>query len=255
MSGDGAWIDLLAKLWAPFQTEAEPDARTVIDVSGRRRAWRIRFGGDKLLEGDDPWVLSGDLRYLMVQKALADARHLLGVHAAVVAQGEDGLVLAGASRAGKTTLALELIARGWKLVSDDVAVLDPASGRLLPFLKPVSIKDAAAFRTYRALWSVPAWMGEPQGPFLVPATAFPVSDHKPHRPRWLAFVELVPNSPNRLEGVSAAKAAVLLGRHLGRLDPTVLRATISMCGSALSATLVHDRTHTAADALESFAST
>ncbi len=61
------------------------------------------------------------------------------VHAAALTAHDQTLVIRGASGAGKTTLALALLGRGWRLHSDDVAVLDDA-GRVHPFPKPMNVR-------------------------------------------------------------------------------------------------------------------
>lgn len=69
-------------------------------------------------------------------------RHLL-IHAAVAARDGRALLLPGASGAGKTTLCALLVARGWRLLSDEFAVIDPARGRCVPMPRPPSFKNDA----------------------------------------------------------------------------------------------------------------
>ena len=54
------------------------------------------------------------------------------IHACVVKVGSMAVALAGDSGAGKSTLARALIGRGHRLVSDDQAVVDPATGLVYP---------------------------------------------------------------------------------------------------------------------------
>lgn len=62
---------------------------------------------------------------LQVQMCLtAEAREYLFVHAGVVARDGRALVLPGPSRAGKSTLVLELVRAGADYLSDEFAVLD-----------------------------------------------------------------------------------------------------------------------------------
>jgi hypothetical protein len=66
-------------------------------------------------------------------------RYLL-VHAGAVANGSRGLVLPAASGSGKTTLVAGLLGSGCEYFSDEVAVLEPGTGRLLPFAKSLGVK-------------------------------------------------------------------------------------------------------------------
>lgn len=73
-----------------------------------------------------PWVLrdlfSAGLTWLL--------RHAgrFAVHAAAVRHDREGLVIVGPPMSGKTTLALNLVRRGWHWVSDDKVLIELASG-------------------------------------------------------------------------------------------------------------------------------
>lgn len=66
-----------------------------------------------------------------------DKGSLTWVHASAVVVGEAGILIRGAPGAGKTTLALALVAEGrrdrrfGRLVADDTVALEEAGGRLL----------------------------------------------------------------------------------------------------------------------------
>ncbi len=67
------------------------------------------------------------------------------VHGAALSQGGRGWVLCGASGTGKTSLGCALAAwDGWEFLSDDVAPLDLADGRLHPFPKALSLRPGIA---------------------------------------------------------------------------------------------------------------
>ena len=61
------------------------------------------------------------------------------VHGSAVARGGRGLLILGASGSGKSALALEIIARGGKLVSDDAVVLQTCDSGIL-LKRPDAIK-------------------------------------------------------------------------------------------------------------------
>jgi HprK-related kinase A len=65
------------------------------------------------------------------------------VHAAVVERGGRALVLPGPPGCGKSTLCAGLVHRGWRLLSDELALLERASGRLLALARPISLKNAS----------------------------------------------------------------------------------------------------------------
>lgn len=71
----------------------------------------------------------------------------LVLHSAVVEKHGKGVMLAAASGSGKSTLTAALVNSGWRLFSDELALIDGAAGdeqnplRLVPFPRPVSLKN------------------------------------------------------------------------------------------------------------------
>jgi HprK-related kinase A len=70
------------------------------------------------------------------------ARVLL-LHAAVVARDGRALILSGPSGAGKSTLCTALVARGFRFLTDEIAMVRPHDGQLDPHPRPISLKNAA----------------------------------------------------------------------------------------------------------------
>jgi hypothetical protein len=58
---------------------------------------------------------------------------LYWLHASVVERSGRAILISGASGVGKSTLALELVDRGWRLLSDDIAPI--TATRVLPFFQ------------------------------------------------------------------------------------------------------------------------
>jgi HprK-related kinase A len=71
----------------------------------------------------------------------AHANHLLIYHAAVMERDGLALLLPGHSGVGKSTLCAALVTAGWRLLSDELALLDPDDGRLRPLARPISLKN------------------------------------------------------------------------------------------------------------------
>ena len=61
-----------------------------------------------------------------------DITRFLLIHAGVVERGGQALLLPGVSGAGKSTLCALLASRGWRLLSDEIAMVRPADGSILP---------------------------------------------------------------------------------------------------------------------------
>ncbi len=69
------------------------------------------------------------------------AHHYLIIHAAVVERGGCGLLFAGSPGSGKSTLCAALVGRGWRLLSDEMALLSLDDGRVYPLPRPISLKN------------------------------------------------------------------------------------------------------------------
>ena len=110
--------------------------------------WRLAGGvtGPVLAARDSHVVLHPKLippeflsEYL-VGITLGSQPGLLPIHGASLAMGEAGIVLAGASHAGKTTMALHLAERGHCLLGDEIALVRLTSRELVPFRRTVNIR-------------------------------------------------------------------------------------------------------------------
>lgn len=67
----------------------------------------------------------------------------LTLHAAVVERDGLALILPAPPGSGKSTLCAGLIHRGWRLLSDELTVFDPADLTIIPVPRPVSLKNAS----------------------------------------------------------------------------------------------------------------
>lgn len=144
-------VDALADLYRDYPAPEDG----VADYSVRlfaARPWRrwlrpaITLGGDFMLPDAVPmplaWgVLAAEMA-MNLQLALGERRYLL-LHASAVEKGGRALLMTGASGAGKSTLAALLSTRGWRLMGDEFALLDPATGLVHAFPRLVSLKNAS----------------------------------------------------------------------------------------------------------------
>ncbi|MFM8357098.1 MAG: hypothetical protein ACKOET_00930 [Verrucomicrobiota bacterium] len=96
-------------------------------------------------EGDPSWFLSHPPVTLALHEiAKQQGRYM--VHAAAVAEGGRGVLLAGASGSGKTTLALALVRAGFGFLGDDLTFLTrgPSGWRALAFPDAVDVTPGTA---------------------------------------------------------------------------------------------------------------
>ncbi len=124
------------------------------------RPWRrflrpaVMIGGDFVLPEAAPLPLAQGLLAaemgMNLQMALGQRRYLL-LHASVVERDGRALVMTGISGAGKSTLAALLGARGWRLMGDEFALLDPETGLIHAFPRLISLKNEAIGVAERAV--------------------------------------------------------------------------------------------------------
>lgn len=67
----------------------------------------------------------------------------LNLHAAVVERDGRAMLLPAPPGSGKSTLCAGLVHRGWRLLSDELAVIAPESLTVQPVPRPVSLKNAS----------------------------------------------------------------------------------------------------------------
>jgi HprK-related kinase A len=149
-----AWkapLDALAKLYSAYPAPADGLADFTVRLEPERpwRRWlrpSVAIKGDYVLPDAAPLSLAHGLLAaemgMNLQMALGQKRWLL-LHAATVEKDGRALIMTGESGAGKSTLAALLGERGWRLMGDEFALLDMASGDLLPFPRAVSLKNGA----------------------------------------------------------------------------------------------------------------
>jgi len=249
------WIEFLRRLWEPFLAELPPPAaeraeRVVLGREGAR--WRCVFPDEEAFVTADPWLVADGLRHRLVERAFARARGIVQLHAAGVSRDGAALLVAGPSGAGKTTLCVALLARGWRLLGDDTVPLDVGTGLALPFPKPLRIKRADQWPRYRHLWRDVPWLPEPQEVFFLRPGAFPLADRAGTRPGFLVFLAFSAGGPTTLEELNPAQAAALAGQFTGPLDGEGFRAVVRMAARARAASLAHGGGGEPLDRLESW---
>ena len=203
---------MVARVLARFAATPDglPNARFSLmrDDDG---GWHLSDGETRLRTDSDFTSALLALEWHVVTAAI-DRRHdLFHLHGAALAapDGAGAVLLVGASGAGKTTLALGLMARGFLPYGDDVILIEPASGALHAVPRAFHLREPTRTLIH-ALNPPDAWEleAEPAGFFLPPRWA----EGSP-AVRTVFFPEYRPDEPPALLPLSPPEAAqTLLGQ-------------------------------------------
>lgn len=143
-------IDQLRALYADYpMEEVVPDFTVRLQATSSLRRYvrpQVAIAGDFTLPDAVPLPLEQGLlaaeMAMNLQMALGWRRHLL-LHASAVSRQGRAVVMTGLSGAGKSTLSALLAERGWRFLGDEFVLLDPESGHITPFPRPISLKNEA----------------------------------------------------------------------------------------------------------------
>jgi hypothetical protein len=222
-SGEPAVLAGIATLYADFEV-VDADRFADLHVSVRRprnpRRWlrpQVRF----LFDGVAPFdPLPASQAYALFEWGLnwSCSNHLhqyLILHAAVLERDGRALVLPAPPGAGKSTLCAALAQRGWRLLSDEMAIFRVADMALLPNPRPVSLKNAsigviAAFAPDAVFSAVVHDTQKGDVAYLRPPADSVARAACPARARWVVAPRYVAGAPAALEPLSRARGLLLL---------------------------------------------
>lgn len=161
-------LDLFAQLYCrlgnngaapPVQQQAEFDILTQTDNSWGQPV--VNFDGE-VWPLRDARLLEGCVYESILKVILARIQSHVLIHAGALACQGQGLILAADSGHGKTTLTLELVRRGYKFLSDEMAALGRADRHLYPFPRALRIRPGTLERAgfSKAAHGAPEWLGK-----------------------------------------------------------------------------------------------
>ena len=150
------------------------------------------------------------------------------LHAAALEKSGRAFVFAGPSGAGKTTLTLALLARGWRLVTEEMVLIDRELG-VHGLARPI---HAASRHTIPSSWR---WHEYPLRGRATNVVAHPPSELRVAGPLPLAAIARIGHAPDAaptLEQLTPQRAITRLWDATLRQDDDGLAAAVSIAGRA-----------------------
>lgn len=170
------------------------------------------------------------------------AHRYLIIHAAVVEKDGCAAILPAPPGSGKSTLCAALVSRGWRLLSDELALISPADGMLVPLARPVSLKngsiDVIARFAPGSVFSVPVTDTTKGTVAYLKAPADSIARaRQAAMPAWVVFPKYQAGAAALLEPIPKARAFMRVAENafnyslLGAQGFTALAGVIERCDS------------------------
>ena len=132
-------LDVVTRLFAGFASAASNERRIVYKL--RRPTadpnYEIFTDGELLHAGIDAGSLVDWLIFDVGRRAYASSHPFVVLHAGVVSLNGRGIILPAPQEHGKSTLTTALVRAGFGFLSDEAAPIDPRTGTVEPFPRPI----------------------------------------------------------------------------------------------------------------------
>jgi hypothetical protein len=211
--------------------EGYPESSRTPELSFELRRGALISNGE-VKPFDDPFdlvaVLELDLYHLVAERAAPGWL----LHAAALERDGRAIVLAGPSGAGKTTLSLALVARGWRIATEEMVLIDTSlavRGLARPLHAPA---DSPQHRAMPASWRQLAY--PLRGSSVRGVVAQPIAAHRIAGPLPLAAlirIDHAPDARTRLVRLPPAHAIARLWPCTLRQDDAGLAAATAIVGT------------------------
>jgi HprK-related kinase A len=163
----------------------------------------------------------------------AHSHQFLIIHAAVVEKGGRALLLPAPPGSGKSTLCAGLVHRGWRLLSDELALVDMDSGLVRGMARPVNLKNQSinVIRRFapQAVMTPPVADTQKGTVALMQPPGESVRRvHEPAKPTWIVLPKYAADHAGLLQGHSKARTFLLMAEQSFNYDVHGLRGFEAM---------------------------
>lgn len=184
------------------------------------RRWRARFHFD----GQPAFVsLPAQHAFTMIEWGLnwcvaAHAHQFLICHAAVVERDGQALLLPAPPGSGKSTLCAALIHLGWRLLTDELALIELDTGAVRGMARPVNLKNESIplisrFASQSTMTVPVPDTAKGTVSLLKPPAASVRQVRRAAKPAWIVVPQFQAGAPARFERLDRSEATILLAEQ------------------------------------------
>ncbi len=142
----------------------------------------------------------------------------LNIHSAVVERNGWAAILPGSPGAGKSTLCAALVHRGWRLLSDEMALVRPKDSMLVPIPRPINLKDQSIelirqFAPEAHFGPTLTQTGKGTVSHMRPPTESVRRANETAAPGWIIFPHYQADSPAKLEPLPKTQILLQVADH------------------------------------------
>jgi hypothetical protein len=231
-----ACAELVLRALGACRSSGIPEDAAAYELEDGDELSLLVLNGKELLKNAKPGNAFARLVWHVMNNAVAEARHVLVVHAGVVvAPDGNAVVLPAASGGGKTTLTAGLVRAGFDFLSDEMMAIDPESLRVLPVPRSLFVKPG----TFEALGLQPPDVSEAARRLLdgswpvTPDDLRPGALGRPAPVRTIIAPTYSAGSETRIERVSRAAGLADLATQAFNLELFGGPAGIELLGSVV----------------------
>ena len=205
---------------------------------GRRAA--LHIDGSKVFGSFKASVAMPMLEWCLNGCVFNRPNQYLILHSAVLARDGLAAIMPGPPGWGKSTLCAALSLRGWRLLSDEVALIRPADRQIMPVPRPVGLKEGSIdiIRRFDANAKVGrAWPGTRKGTVahMRPPVESLARADEPATPAWIICPRYEADAKTRLWRIPNADAFLHVAHDafnyslLGHVGFETLANTVEQC--------------------------
>ena len=146
------------------------------------------------------------------------AHQYLIIHAGVVEKNGLAAILPAPPGSGKSTLTAGLVLSGWRLLSDELTLIDRKTGLIHPLPRPISLKNASIpiirdFNSQAFINRASHDTAKGTVAHMCPPRESVRRQHEPARPGWVIFPKWRADAPAELTPRSRAETFIYLAQN------------------------------------------